>query len=36
VYVGLMVMVYAVLAILAILATPESKGSNLEAAVPQN
>jgi MFS family permease len=30
IYIGLLVMVYAVLAILAILATPETKGANLE------
>jgi MFS family permease len=30
IYIGLLVMVYAVLAILAILATPETKDSNLE------
>jgi len=29
-YIGLLVMVYGVLAILAILATPETKGANLE------
>lgn len=31
IYIGLLVMVYAVMAILAILATPETKGTNLEA-----
>jgi MFS family permease len=30
IYIGLLVMVYAVLAILAILVTPETKGANLE------
>lgn len=35
IFVGLLVMVYAVLAILAILATPETKNINLEGVMPQ-